>query len=64
MEKIVKKAIEESWRDYQDATIGMDENEQWAHEHGWKDAYEWILSELVANNDISSEVLNKYMRKI
>jgi hypothetical protein len=46
MNKIVKEAIDESWRDYQNASIGMDENENWAHEHGWKDGYEWILTEL------------------
>ena len=64
MEKIVKEAIDESWCDYQDATIGMDENEHWAHEHGWKEGYEWVLSELVANNEISNDVFKKYMCKI
>lgn len=34
MEKIIKKAIKESWNDYQDASIGMDENEQRAYDHG------------------------------
>ena len=39
----MNSAIEESWRDYQDASIGMDENEQWAHEHGWKDGVSYDI---------------------
>ena len=61
---MIREVIKESWRDYQNASIGMDENEQWAHEHGWKDGYEWILSELVINKEISEETLNKYMNKL
>ena len=34
-ENQIKNIIEESWRDYQNASIDMDENEQWAHEYGW-----------------------------
>ena len=64
MEKIIKDAIEESYRDYQEGSIGMDENECWAHEHGWKDGYEWILSELAINKEISEKTLKKYMDKI
>lgn len=64
MDKIIKETIEESWRDYQDATIDMDENEQWAHEHGWKDGYEWILTELEMNSEIPVNVFEKYMKKI
>lgn len=57
----IKKAIKESYRDYQEGSIGMDENECWAHEHGWKEGYEWVLTELAVNNKISAEVLKKYM---
>ena len=39
MDKLIKDAIEESCRDYQECSIGMDENECWAHEEGWKDGY-------------------------
>ena len=60
-ENLIKNAIEESWRDYQDNSIGMDENENWAHEHGWKDGYEWILSELLINKKISQKDFKKYM---
>ncbi len=39
-ENLIKNVIEESWREYQNNSVGMDENEYWAHEHGWKDGYE------------------------
>lgn len=64
MNKLIKDAIEESWRDYQDTTIREEENEHLAHEHGWKDGYEWILTELTINNEISPEIMKKYMDKI
>ncbi len=64
MEKIIKDSIEESYRDYQEGSIGMDENEQWAHEEGWKDGYEWILTELAINKEISEKTLKKYMDKL
>lgn len=60
-ENLIKNAIEESWRDYQDKSIGMDENENWAHECGWKDGYDWILSELLINKKISQKDFKKYM---
>ena len=63
MNKIVKEAIDESWRDYQNASIGMDENENWAHEHGWKDGYEWILTELKIEGKISEETFKEYITK-
>ena len=64
MDTVIENAIEESWKDYQDATIGMDENEKWAHEHGWKEGAEWILTELEINKEISEKTLKKYMDKI
>ena len=64
MEKIIKDSIEESYKDYQEGSIGMDENECWAHEEGWKDGYEWILTELTINKEISPETLKKYMDKL
>ena len=64
MNKIVKEAIDESWRDYQNASVGMDENENWAHEHGWKDGYEWILTELEIEGKISEETFKEYITKI
>lgn len=64
MEKLIKEVIEESYRDYQEGSIGMGENEYWAHEEGWKDGYEWILSELTINKEISAETLKKYMDKL
>ena len=64
MDKLIKDTIEESWYDYQDTTIGEDENEHWAHEHGWKDGYEWVLSEMYMNKEISEKLFKKYMNKI
>ena len=60
----MNSAIEENWRDYQDASIGMEENEQWAHEHGWKDGAEWILTELLIDKKISKKDFNKYINTI
>lgn len=57
----IKNIIEESWREYQNNTIRMDEDEHWAHEHGWKDGYEWILSELLISKKISQKDFKKYM---
>lgn len=61
MNNQIKNIIKESWKEYQDATIGMDENEEWGHECGWKDGYEWILSELLINKKISQKDFKKYM---
>jgi hypothetical protein len=57
----IKNIIEKSWREYQNNSIGMEENEHWAHEHGWKDGYEWILSELLLDRKISQKDFKKYM---
>ena len=32
MKNLIKDAIEKSYRDYQEGSIGMSENENWAHE--------------------------------
>lgn len=64
MEKVIKNAIKDSWREYQNNSIGMDENENYAHEHGWKEGYEWILTELFINKKISSNTLKEYMDKL
>lgn len=42
----------------------MDENENYVHEHGWKEGYEWILTELFINKKISSNTLKEYMDKL
>ena len=60
-ENQIKNIIEESWREYQYNSFGTEENEHWAHEHGWKDGYKWILSELLINNKISQKDFKKYM---
>ena len=64
MDKLIKDTIDESWCDYQDTTIGEEENEHWAHEHGWKDGYEWVLSEMFINKEIYEKLFKKYMNKI
>ena len=64
MDKLIKDSIKESYRDYQEGSIGMGENECWSHEEGWKDGYEWILTELTINKEIPAETLKKYMDKL
>ena len=61
MHNQIKNIIEESWHDYQETTIGEDENEHLAHEHGWKDGAEWILSELLIDKKISQKDFKKYI---
>ena len=60
----MNSAIEESWRDYQDVTISMDKIEEWAHEHGWKDGAEWILTDLLMDEKITEKTFKEYMNKI
>lgn len=60
----MNSAIEESWRDYQETTMGEEENEHWAHEYGWKDGAEWILSELLINEKISEKTFKEYINKL
>ena len=57
----IKNIIEESWREYRYNSFGMEENKRWAYEYGWKDGYEWILSELLIDKKISQEDFKKYM---
>ena len=45
MNNIIKDAINESWRDYREYSFGWIEAEP-AHNYGWKEGYEWILTEL------------------
>lgn len=61
MHNQIKNIIEESWRDYQETTMGEDENEHWAHEHRWKDGAKWILSELLIDKKISQKDFKKYI---
>ena len=60
----MNSAIEESWRDYQDLTVSMDKIEKWAHEHGWKDGVEWILTDLLIDEKITEKTFKEYMNKI
>ena len=64
MKKIIKKAIEESWTDFQTENNTTSNNGYNAHEHGWKEGYEWVLTELAINNKISEETLKEYMEKL
>ena len=60
----MNSAIEEIWRDYPYVTVGEEENEHKAHEHGWKDGAEWILTELLIDKKISKKDFNKYINMI
>lgn len=64
MDTIVKQAIDESWREFQSENNTTSDNGYNAHEHGWKEGAEWMLSELAINKKISKEDLKKYMNKI
>ena len=64
MKKVIKKAIEESWTDFQTENNTTSNNGYNAHEHGWKEGYEWVLTELAINNEISEETLKEYMEKL
>ena len=64
MKKAIKKAIEESWIDFQTENNTTSNNGYNAHEHGWKEGYEWVLTELAINNKISEETLKEYMEKL
>ena len=60
----MNSAIEEIWRDYPYVTVGEEENVRQAHEHGWKDGAEWILTELLIDKKISKKDFNKYINTI
>ena len=64
MEKIIKDAIDESWREFQSENNTTSNNGYNAHEHGWKEGAEWILTELSINKEISEKTLKKYMDKL
>lgn len=62
MEKVVKEAIEEGFIDYQDSDMwNMSTNERDIFTLGWKEGYEWILTELAINEVILEKTLKKYM---
>ena len=61
MKNVIKKAIEDSWTDFQTENNTTSNNGYNAHEHGWKEGYEWVLTELAINNEISEETLKEYM---
>ena len=64
MEKVVKQAIETSWKSFQFEHKTSSENGHTSHDFGWKEGYEWILCELVINKEIFEDVLKKYMNKL
>jgi hypothetical protein len=63
MNNIIKDAISDSWCDYQEQTCGWIEEES-AHNHGWKEGYEWILTELSVRGYISDEIVKHYMNAL
>lgn len=64
MNKVIKEAIKESWQEYRSVTPTFLIEAHASHEHGWKEGYEWILSELAINKEISEDTLKKYMENI
>lgn len=61
---IIKEAIEESWREFQSENNTTSNNGYNAHKHGWKEGYEWILTELTMSGKISMETLKEFMDKL
>jgi len=64
MENIVKEAIKQSWDSFQLENHTSSENGHPAHDYGWQEGYEWILTELAIKKKISEKDLNKYMKMI
>lgn len=61
----IKNIIEQSWQEFQEVTpsffMGSPSTCRKSHDKGWKDGYEWILSELLINKKISKKDFKKYM---
>jgi hypothetical protein len=65
MDNAIKEAIEEGFIDYQDSDMwNMSTNERDIFTLGWKEGYEWILTELAIDKEISEDTLKKYMERI
>ena len=61
----IENAMEQSWEEFQEVTplffMGSPSTCKKSHDCGWKDGYEWILSELLINKKISQKDFKKYM---
>jgi hypothetical protein len=58
----MKDAVLQSYDTYRDEHhVGY---EMWAHDWGWKEGAEWILTELLMNKKIKKETMEKYMEEI
>ena len=61
----IENAMEQSWEEFQEVTslffMGSPSTCKKSHDYGWKDGYEWILSELLVNKKISQKDFKKYM---
>ena len=65
MDKTIGEAIQQGFDDYQDSDMwNMTTNERDVYTLGWKEGYEWILTELTMNGKISGETLKEYMNKL
>ena len=65
MDKTIEKAIQQGFDEYQDSDMwNMATNERDVYTLGWKEGYEWILTELTMNGKISEETLKEYMNKL
>ena len=65
MNKTIGEAIQQGFDDYQDSDMwNMTTNERDVYTLGWKEGYEWILTELTMNGKISEETLKEYMDKL
>lgn len=60
----MKDAIKQSWLDYCADTPSFFIDPIKSLEFGWKDGYEYILTELLIDNKISREIFNDYIKKL
>lgn len=67
MGQAIKQSIDEGYEcfeEYSEKDILSVGQEKFAFISGWKEGYEWILSDLYINKEISGEILKKYMDKL
>lgn len=68
MNRIIKEAIEQSWVDLNEDIPSYFMNSpsvcKKSHDRGWKEGYEWILTELAINKKISQDTLKEYMEAL
>lgn len=66
MEKVIKDAIKQGFNDFTESLNDIAERhitEEYKYQFAWTEGYEWALTELCMNKQISEETLHEYMKK-